>query len=118
MNPKGTGTNDWFSTELINGLLKNQGFKDKFLSRFAWQIENVWNYERVNAAIDRYYEAILPDKERDCKKWDLSYSTWKWAVGYLRDFFEEREGYVVEDIQNWFKLTDAQMEAYGFDLDA
>ena len=118
LNPKGTGTNDWFSTELINGLLKNQGFKDKFLSRFAWQIENVWNYERVNAAIDRYYEAILPDKERDCKKWDLSYSTWKWAVGYLRDFFEEREGYVVEDIQNWFKLTDAQMEAYGFDLDA
>lgn len=118
LNPKGTGTNDWFSTELINGLLKNQGFKDKFLSRFAWQIENVWNYERVNAAIDRYYEAILPDKERDCKKWDLSYSTWKWAVGYLRDFFEEREGYVVEDIQDWFKLTDAQMEAYGFDLDA
>ena len=118
LNPKGTGTNDWFSTELINGLLKNQGFKDKFLARFAWQIENVWNYERVNAAIDRYYEAILPDKQRDCEKWDLSYSTWKWAVGYLRDFFEAREGYVVEDIQNWFKLTDAQMEAYGFDLNA
>lgn len=118
LNPKGTGTNDWFSTELINGLLKNKGFKDKFLTRFAWQIENVWNPERVNAAIDRYYEAILPDKERDCEKWDLKYSTWKWAVGYLRDFFEAREGYVVEDIQNWFKLTDAQMIAYGFDLDA
>ena len=118
LNPKGTGTNDWFSTELINGLLKNPDFKDKFLRRFAWQIENVWNYERVNAAIDRYYAAILPDKERDCEKWDLSYSTWKWAVGYLRDFYEAREGYVVEDLQNWFKLSDAQMEAYGFDLNA
>lgn len=118
LNPKGTGTNDWFSTELINGLLKNPGFKEKFLRRFAWQIENVWNCERVNAAIDRYYAAILPDKERDCDKWDLSYSTWKWAVGYLRDFFEAREGYVVEDIQNWFKLSDAQMKDYGFDLNA
>jgi hypothetical protein len=118
LNPAGTGTNDWFSTALINGLLKNPNFKEKFLRRFAWQIENVWSYERVNAAIDRYYEFLLPDKERDCEKWGLSFPIWKWAVGYMRDFYEAREGYIVDYLQDWFNLSNAQMTEYGFDLTA
>jgi hypothetical protein len=118
LDPDGTGTNNYFSTDLVNGLLENQEFKDKFLSRFAWQIKNVWSYERVLPVIDSYCNAILPEMERDCQRWDLSYRTWENSVERIRTFFKNREGYVVEDIQNWFKLTDAQMEAYGFDLDA
>ncbi|MBE6579920.1 MAG: hypothetical protein E7651_08995 [Ruminococcaceae bacterium] len=118
LDPDGTGTNNYFSTDLINGLLENDGFRDKFLSRFAWQIENVWSYQRVNPVIDKYYNAILPEMERDCERWELSYSAWEKSVNRIRTFFENREGYVVEDLQDWFKLSDAQMEAYGFDLSA
>lgn len=118
LDPDGTGTDNYFSTALINGLLENDGFRDKFLSRFAWQIENVWSYERVNPVIDKYYNAIQPEMERDCARWELSYKSWENSVNRIRTFFENREGYVVEDLQNWFKLSDAQMEAYGFDLNA
>ena len=118
LDPDGTGTNNYFSTDLINGLLENGEFRDKFLTRFAWQIENVWSYERVLPVIDSYCDAIRPEMERDCERWELSYRTWEKSVERIRTFFKNREGYVVEDLQDWFKLTDAQMEAYGFDLDA
>ena len=118
LDPDGTGTNNYFSTDLINGLLENGEFRDKFLTRFAWQIENVWSYERVLPVIDSYCDAIRPEMERDCERWELSYRTWENSVERIRTFFKNREGYVVEDLQDWFKLTDAQMEAYGFDLNA
>ncbi len=103
---------------MINGLLKNPQFKEQFFRRFVWQIENVWNPERVNAAIDEKYALLLPDKERDCEKWNLSFQDWNLSVEHLREFFEQREGYVVEDLQNWFGLSDAEMQSYGFDLNA
>jgi hypothetical protein len=118
LNPAGTGTNDYFSTALVNGLLKNDGFKEKFLRRMAWQIDNVWTPERVNAAVDKFYNALKPEKQRDCDRWDLSYQSWENSVSRIRTFFENREGYVVEDLQDWFDLTDRQMIDYGFDLAA
>lgn len=116
LDPRGTGTGDYFSTALVNGLLENDGFREQFLRRLAWQIDNVWGPERVNAAVDEYYAALLPDKQRDCERWDLSYTAWENSVSRIRTFFENREGYVVKYVQDWFDLTDAQMTAYGFDL--
>ncbi len=114
LNKNGTGSMDRFSTALINGLLQNAEFKDKFLRRFAWQIQNVWSPERVNAAIDEYYAAIQPEMKRDCVKWGLTYENWEENVQALRSFANTRAKYVVSFVKSYFGLSDAEMQSYGF----
>ena len=114
LNPAGTGSMNRFSTALINGLLRNREFRDKFLRRFAWQMENVWAPERVVAAIDAYERAIQPEMQRDCEKWDHSYADWQRHVNNLRTFARERPDRLLPMIKAYFSLSDAEMRQYGF----
>lgn len=114
LNPNGTGSEDRFSTALINGLLRNEGFREQFLRRFAWQIQNVWAPERVIAAIDAYEQAILPEMQRDCAKWGGSVSNWQSQVNALRTFAERRANYVISHVKSYFSLSDADLRTYGF----
>ena len=115
LNPAGTGSMNRFPTTLINGLLKNPGFKDKFLSRFAWQMKNIWAADVVNAHIDRFVSAIGTEMKRDCARWEREYSVWENAVQSLRDFIGERNGYLEKYVKSYFKLNDSDMKKYGFD---
>lgn len=114
LNPAGTGSLDRFSTLLINRLLKNDSFKDKFLKRMGWQLTNVWSPANVNAAVDAIYEQIKPEMPRDCQKWDSTMAKWEEQVQAIRDFANIRVSYVVKHAKSYFKLSDEQMKAYGF----
>ena len=114
LNPAGTGSMNRFSTALINGLLRNADFRDRFLHRFAWQMENVWSPERILSAIDSYEQAILPEMQRDCEKWEHSFSDWQRHVETLRTFAKERPSRLLPMIKSYFSLSDAEMRSYGF----
>lgn len=117
LNPNGTGASDWVSTKLINALLKNEDFKEAFIRRMAWQMNNVWTPENVNAKIDEYVAAIQPDMQRECERWpEQSYSSWEKYVTYLRSFAEKRNDKLTVFIQSYFKLSTAKMREYGFDV--
>ena len=95
-------------------LLKNQAFREKFLRRFAWQIENIWSTENVTARVDELENMIQPEMQKDCDRWGYSYSGWLGSVAYLRKFPAERTPRIVAFLQAHFGLTDAQMASYGF----
>ena len=114
LNPAGTGSGDTFSTKLINGLLKNPDFKEQFIRRIAWQINNVWTEENVNARIDELESLIAHDMIRDCAKRWINYDTWKGHVSALRDFAPARNKQLPKLVQAYFSLTDEQMLQYGF----
>ncbi len=112
-NPGGTGSGS-LSTELINALLKNPQFKENFLRRFAWQIENIWSTANVSARADELEKLIAEDVKLDCSRWGYSYSNWQGSVDYLRKFPSLRTPKITGFLQDYFGLTDGQMEAYGF----
>ena len=114
LNPAGTGSGDAFSTKMINGLLKNPQFKEQFIRRIAWQINNVWTESNVNARIDELEEQIAHDMIRDCAKRESSYNNWKSQVSSLRGFAPARNKQLPKLVQQHFGLTDAQMREYGF----
>ncbi len=114
LNPNGTGSMDRFSTALINGLLRNSGFREKFLRRFGWQLTNVWAEERVLAAIDSYEQAILPEMERDCEHWNLRFSDWQQEVEGVRTFARRRTEYVISHLKTYFSLSEDDLREYGF----
>lgn len=114
LNPAGTGASNMFSTALINGLLKNKEFFDKFMTRFAYQLNKVWTPERMNSEIDRYVSLIKDALPKESAKWGRSIKYYDANVNRIRTFFENRNAKIVPMIQNYFKLSDSQMLSYGF----
>lgn len=107
---------DVTSKTLLRALLKRQEFKDIFLQRMAWQINNVWTEENIVGRIDEIAAMIEPDMQKDCNRWNVKYSLWESSVERLRTFAKERTGYFVTHVKQYFGLTDAQMRDYGFPM--
>lgn len=116
LNPAGTGSANMFSTRLINALLKNPEFKEKFLRETAYQLKNVWTVENVNAYVDTFRDMIINDIGKDCIRWERKYETWESSVNNIRSFIAAREKYVVQYIQSYFDLSDAYMRELGFEV--
>ena len=115
LNPAGTGASDWVHTKLINALLKNPEFKEAFIRRMAWQMNNIWTPENVNAKIDEYVALIQPDMQRECNRWpEHSYKLWETYLGYLRSFANKRNERLTAFIKAYFNLSTAKMQEYGF----
>ena len=116
LNPEYIGTKDFTSKTLAVRLLKNPEFKEKFLRRLAWQLENIWSVENINARIDLIKGMIAEDVVKDCKRWGQSYSYWESSVEILRLFASRREAKLVAHAKTYFGLTDEQMIEYGFHI--
>lgn len=95
-------------------LLTNPEFKDYFLKRFAWQINNVWTEEIIFARMDEIKALIEPDMAKECARWGQNIKVWYDHIDTMRYFVENRNKYIIQDIQNYFLLTDEEMAAYGF----
>ena len=116
LKPQSLYAMDTTSKTLILTLLPNQDFKEQFIRRIAWQIENVWTEENINGRIDEISAMIQPDVRKDCERWNVKYSLWESSVEHLRTFAHERNRYFIGFVQKYFKLTDAQMRQYGFEV--
>lgn len=116
LNPNGTGSGDMFPTVLIRNLLENADFKDAFLRRMAWQMNNIWSEETLLPWIDAFEKMIETDMVKDCDRWGRSYTVWRDDVESLRTFAKSRNAYMLDDIQSYFGLSTEQMQDYGFDL--
>lgn len=113
-NPGGTGGTGAMSTKLINALLKNPEFKENFIRRMAWQMENIWSVENVTARVDEIAAMIDTDMKLDCERWGRSYDSWRGSLRYLREFPMYRNQKLPKFVQEYFGLSDAQMKEYGF----
>ena len=114
LNPYGTGSDNAFETSLILGLLKNPEFKDKFLRRFAWQMQNVWNEENVLKRVDELENLLAHDLKKDYARWNRSYDRWLEDVEEVRQFTAVRHKNIVVYLRNYFGLSESQMRDYGF----
>ena len=114
LDPQGTGTERFLSTDLINGLLKNEAFFDAFMRRMAWQCNNVWTEENINARIDSLLLAVEADMKKDCRRWSVDYEQWQRNVEQLRSFAKKRTSRVIQDLADYFHLSEERMRDYGF----
>lgn len=97
-------------------LMDNPDFRDRFLTRLAWQMNNLWTEENIIARIDEIESLIIGDMEKECDRWNTRYSSWQKNVEHLRQFARERNTYMLQHIQEYFELTDRQMRQYGFEI--
>lgn len=116
LKPMDNTTYDLRCRRLASKLIKNEEFKEKFLKRLAWHINEVWTEDNINAQIDILEGAISDDMVKDCKRWGTSYSYWQDRVAFLRTYSGLRTPKVIQQIKDFFDLTDAQLRDYGFSV--
>lgn len=114
LNPGGTGHANAYSTALINGLLKNPEFKEAFLRRLAWQMDNIWTKENVNVRLDELQARMGADMVRDQDRWFRHAGSWEYHMEQLRTFVEARNRNITGFVQDYFDLSADQMREYGF----
>jgi hypothetical protein len=112
LDPRGNGANSShaFSTALINGLLKNKGFKQKFLERLAYHIDVTFESSKVLARIDEIAAQMEPYMDRDFKKWDYgTVQTWEKNMDALRDYVTKHPAKLKQQMKEYFHLSDEEM---------
>ena len=100
--------------KLINAVLANAAGRDLFLSRYAELMGTVLNEEYIIGLLDSMVETILPEMEKDRDRWGCSFEGWENSVENIRKFVRDgvRTQGILNDLQNYFELTDAEMEYY------
>ena len=100
------------STLMMRKLIKNEEFKETFLKRLNYQLDNVWNEERVLKRIDKIYNTLKPEMERNQKRWGMTYKTWEENVEYLKKYTKLRDDYIFNQIKSFFNLNNQEMKEY------
>ena len=103
---------------LIRAILRNPEAKDLFLTRYAQLMGTVLNEEYIVSYIDSVVAQIDSEMPKDRERWSTTYEKWQEEVQKLRDYVKDgkRTRTVLNSLQNYFYLTDEQMEHYFGDL--
>lgn len=104
-------------TVLAIELLDNPDYREFFLTRFAWHLNNIWTEENIIARVDEIEKLIGPDMVKDCARWGrFTPAGWHDEVEVLRNFARVRKDAVTAYVMDYFGLTPEQMRSYGFDI--
>lgn len=115
LNSEGTGNEYGNDNTLIRELLENEGFKQKFIERFVYHCTVTYAPDKVLQWIDELAANIEPFVQRDRDRWPGgmggTVESWKELdLQLVRDFAVERPGINLYYMQQYFGLTDAEME--------
>ena len=100
-------------SDIFNALLKNEGWKNRFIERFAWALKNIYNAERVTAAIDEAAALVRGEVEAEYERWSNerpTLSDWEAGVTGLKYFAKNRPAAVVSSLKQHFSLTQEQID--------
>ena len=127
LNPKGHGANDDIDNSLILKLLENRDMLDRFLARFG-EIFQFFTTDRMLAQINECYALLKPEMDMHFDRWasenlksiwvdqpqtkDGCLRYWNQRVDRLRLIAMKRPAYCWRQVQDWFGLSNAQMESY------
>ncbi len=95
-----TATNgpDWpnppWSTFLFRNLLKNTEFKNKFLSRIADLMNDIFKADKVDSMVDSIKNIIEPELPRQNQKWGNRWTNFSNEIQLLKDFADKRITYL------------------------
>lgn len=96
------------------GLNKNAAWRQMCAERYVELVCTQFAPERLLAILDELVEAMRPEMERHIARWNRpkSMSTWEEAVEKLREMIRNRPQYALDNMQAYFKISDAQMDEW------
>ncbi len=127
LDPRGTGVNRAIDNTLIVKLMENAEMRDRFLRRFG-EIFRKLTTQVMLEQIDECYSILQPEMMMHFDRW-ASYNLksidvdqpqtvdgcmryWNQRVDRLRNVVKKRPTLCWDQVKEWFKLSDAQMQGY------
>ena len=100
-------------------LMKNQAFREQFLSRAAALLSGPLSNASLLEELDRMVDELRPEIARDFSRVGSSASSWEKAVGELRSMIEDKDWCQanINTICRMFELTADEREQWFGDID-
>lgn len=103
-------------TTVLRNLMKNKEFKQRYVERLSYNLNNVWTYEKLNTKLEELYEIYKKEMPRNCERWNLTMKNWEDNVDRLRNYIKKRTPIMLNQTKSFFDLSDSEMEKYFGDL--
>lgn len=105
---------NWQHLRITTRLMKNPTFRQQFLERLSYHMENTLSTENVLAKIDYYENLLAPEVPRERQRWGGTYNGWISQVNRMRNFITnwDHMGDIVIRLQRYIGLTSAEIDKY------
>ncbi len=105
---------NWQHLRITTRLMQNPTFRQQFLERLSYHMENTLSNENVLAKIDYYEQLLAPEVARERARWGGTYNGWTAQVNEMRKFVAEWDHMadLVARLQRYIGLTQAEKERY------
>jgi len=91
---------------LFSHLILNAEFKELFLDRFKYQLENTFQPNIALAKIDSISKVLSPEMQEHIDRWRVivSVQNWNKNIDLMRNFAEKRPGIQAQQLNDFFGL--------------
>ncbi|MDE6271863.1 MAG: CotH kinase family protein [Muribaculaceae bacterium] len=98
---------------LINRLLENPEFRQLFLERLGYHMNNTFSQANAEKVFDALVAKIRPEMELNCKRWPkLSYKGWEKNIGSFREKFKDKHLVMYDGLRQYLKITPEEEKKY------
>ena len=95
------------------GLLKNDDFRDQFITTYLRHMQTTFAPERMNEVLDGLCAEIEPELDRQCKRWKApTQKTYQTQIKYIKSIIDQKPAMARKQIKEAFRLTDDQLAEY------
>ena len=115
LNPDGMGEYGYDNTLLIR-LLQNKEFKQLFLERLSFNMNNVWTDSNVLNRFNELKKIIEPEMPRNQERWGYTMTTWYNELEKLENYIKKRRSFMLNSVKWYFGLSSKEMEKYFEDV--
>ncbi len=100
--------------KLLRGLIKNPKFKDRFLSRFGYLLNNVFTEDKLHARIEELSGQLLGDMARERKKWHSGFKTYDEGLRRMYNVLHKYDykGRIVKSVSKALSLSAEEKQKY------
>jgi hypothetical protein len=113
-------------SSLFNSLLSYQPWREAFLKRFAWSMENFYTTDYFIGVIDEVAASVASEMPAERAKFTDTKTNWENAVEKMRTFAKQRPNEMLKQLKSqlgvsgstlrgYFSFTDEQLKS-GFNL--
>ncbi len=108
-NPNDPDGGDWSinppeSTLFFRKISQNAEFRQKFLDRYLYCLNTVFDEGRLTAIANRFADEMRKYQPMQRDRWDKEYQVWLNSLNTLQQFINNREGYILQFLDKHFAL--------------
>ncbi len=112
LDPEGHGSAN-FSNAIIRKLLDNDEFRDLFISRYCYHLNNTFDTKRCIDILEREAEVIRSEVPRNAVKWENpTMEAWEKSLEFLKKFFTNKPDMAKQQLMDNFGLSKKELEEY------